>query len=230
MTHKLLLLVRHADAEKNALGQFAGNQASDSLTLTGATQLHRLAAELELFKTELGIESVGLATADSNRARMTADALARFTSSAPVRISGFRSINSGIAAGLTETEIAERHPDFSNALQLYREGVLSSYEIPYPTGAEPVMNFERDVVAALYSYLEQTNEDLRIILGHRSSITAVLLHYARMAHNYPQQFFGFIPLDACLTSCIDITPGGERIAWVNRPLLTRHLTLKARQA
>ena len=218
MSFRLLLLVRHADSEKNELGQFAGNEASDRLTAAGEQQLRRLTDEIELLIKELGIKSTGIAHADSGRARTTADALRLFSSDTPIATSGFRSIRSGVASGLRETEIAKIYPNFACSLQLYREGVLSSYNIPYPSGAEPVIDFESEVRHALHSILSGANRELQIIVGHRSSITALLLHYARLAHSYPPTFFGFIPLSACLTSCIDIRPGRECILWVNRVL------------
>lgn len=229
MIFRLLLLVRHADAEKNALDQFAGDEAADRLTMAGEKQLHLLTNEIELLIEHLRCASVTIAHADSGRAKATAVALARFSSHDPLPVPGFRSIRSGVAAGLTETQLTERHPEFSNALRLYREGVVSSYDIPYPVGAEPVIDFEREVLTALSDILANNPSELQIIVGHRSSITATLIHYARAAHSYPSNHFGFIPLDPCVPSCVDITAENHGILWVNRPITSQSLAVAAKR-
>ncbi len=215
---RFVLLIRHADSEKNALGQFAGDASSDRLTMAGKLQLERVRSEINSIISALGIKSIRIAHADSERAKTTAVALAGPLGAALKAVPEFRSIRSGIAAGMTESEIAIQYPEFYNSLTLYRAGVLSSYDIPYPLGAERVQDFERIVEGALRNLLSDAVNQFFIVIGHRSSITAILLYYARLVHEYPSNFFGYIPLDPCVTSCIDIRLGAEQILWVNRTI------------
>lgn len=216
MKRRYILLVRHAEAEKNVRGQFAGNDAADALTQTGEAQAASLVNQVRKLLAALQTRAVAVAYAGSLRAKETARALEEFSAAEPILVPQFRSIQAGVAAGLTEQDLAVQFPAFWTGLQLYREGVLSSYCIPYPPGAEDVRDFEASVMNALIQCTGESSSDLQIVIAHRSSITAILLYYARLSHKYPDDFFGFIPLEAGRVSLIEITAGDERIHWINR--------------
>jgi broad specificity phosphatase PhoE len=216
IARRFLLLVRHAAAEKNARLEFAGDESSDCLTEEGETQVLRLINEVTLFQNTLSIDCTAIFHADSGRARATALPLATSLETDHIQLAGFRSIQAGIAAGMREQDLWSEHRDFAVALHLYRAGLVSSYDIPYPEGAESVTEFEAVVEQALSVLLDNSQGGLSIVVGHRSSITASLLYFARRFHNYPRDFFGFVPLEPGLSSCVELTPDHCQIRWVNK--------------
>jgi broad specificity phosphatase PhoE len=121
-----------------------------------------------------------------------------------------------VLAGKTEEEAAASHPEYVEALRLYRAGLLNSYDIPSFEGKEDKRAFESRVACEVARILDHGNESLKVIVTHRSPITAALIDFARRYHGYPADFFGHVQLDLGRLSWVEeIENGRWRIRQVN---------------
>jgi broad specificity phosphatase PhoE len=112
-------------------------------------------------------------------------------------------------AGIEEVKARRIAPRFVDDLELYRAGVFNSYRL---SGyGEDVREFETRINASLVRLLA-TDFKLVAIVAHRSSITASLIILARLSLGYPENFYGYIPLELGNLSAAFINL--ENVAWV----------------
>lgn len=191
-----LLLVRHAESEKNIGEKFDGNPSLDRLTEDGRRSVQRIASALDNLSKEMSIK---IFCANSGRAKETAELLAP-QEHEPLIIDSFGSMNSGPFSGLDDSQLAASFPDFFQDLQLFRAGVLSGYALRTPDGAERWVDFERKISTAIGA-ISKSSSDLCIIVCHRSAMIALYNHFARSLLDYPNGHLGFMntpPLTSAL--------------------------------
>ena len=133
-------------------------------------------------------------SAQSERAESTATSIARRIGVPTKSFQALRSIRVAYP-GVSEDDVAELNPEFMSQIALYRLGLYNSYDIVLPDGCEACGDFEKRVMAAIYELISIPEESLKIIVLHRSAITATLFHFARKHYLYPEDFYGYIPLD-----------------------------------
>ena len=146
MRPKLLLLVRHAESEKNVVPSFSRQDGAEAVTEEGRRQCRGLASVLRplLARFDDGTGACLAAHAAATvRSVTTAELLAKQLGCVLERHEGLLPISAGSLAGLTENVAQAEAPEFSRALNLYRAGVLSSYQIP--GYGESVKDFEERV-------------------------------------------------------------------------------------
>lgn len=208
-----LFLVRHVEARKNVAESFAGADENDELTGHGGAAADALARDMEVLGGMVPNGIGEVVCSSSPRAEATANTIANRLG-APIRSDErLRSIGSGELSGVPESEAWRTHPRYMKALQLYRAGLLNSYNIPEFDRKETKAAFESRITAAMRSILETPNN--KIIVAQRSPITAILIWCARQTYNYPADFFGHVQLDLGRTSLISVTQGAPRIHAVN---------------
>lgn len=210
-----LFLVRHVEARKNVSESFSGTPEQDALTSEGVSAAAALARDMETLGVALpgGIKEIVCST--SPRAKATAAAIGERLA-APVRWDDrLRSIGSGALSGVTETSAWRTHPQYMKALQLYRAGLLNSYDIPEFEEKETKSAFEARVAEAMLSILATPHN--KIVVTQRSPITAILIWCARQTYNYPADFFGHVQLDLGCASLVSIFDGIPRLHVVNWP-------------
>lgn len=190
-----LLLIRHLESTKNVRNAISSTDDRESLTHRGCLEGRRLAAAIAFFQEKNGLRLRYVHCAHSARAIQTADLIATRTGAVTKPYEDLRSTRSGILAGLSEADAARISPGFIWQLQLYRAGLLSSYELERAEGKEPISDFERRVRRRLLRIIKGQGETLKIIITHRSPLTAMLLYFARTYYRYPRSFYGHVPLD-----------------------------------
>ena len=97
--------------------------------------------------------------------------------------------------GVKKDEAAITHPRFLRELRLYRSGLFNAYHFTVAEGHEDKRDFERRVASCIDAILAIPEEDLKIVIAHRSSITATLLRCARESLGYPRSFYGYVRID-----------------------------------
>ncbi len=209
---RFLFLVRHADSTKNRKGTFSGDNISDEITREGELEIRCMVAGLKNRLAEYDVGSSIVCTANSGRATHTAEAISNSLSMPVATYSELGSIRSGRLSGVTEETARGDYAEYMRWLDLYRVGLASSYDIPRPEDAEPLVSFEARIEAVLTQIL-CSPEESKVVVAHRSPITAILLSFARKYHGYPLDFFGFVPLSTCGISLVNIEAG--RIEFVD---------------
>lgn len=183
-----ILLVRHAESEKNIEENFDGNASLDTLTAHGRKTCAKIADAL---LDTLEENSIKFYSAESGRARETAKIISGDNLRAMETVNAFGSMRSGPFAGMDDKRISIEFPVFFSDLQLFRAGLLSGYRVRKPEGAEKWIDFEERLSAALEPILAD-DTSIKIIVCHRSAMIALLNRFARQLLGYPSSHFGFV--------------------------------------
>lgn len=190
-----LFLVRHAESSKNTSGHFSTEAESEPLTSAGIRSATCIADALRGFAKESRFRVQKVYATRSVRAIDTARVIGERLEVPVASYPRLRSTGAGLLMGVKEEEAASSHPEFWHQLRLYRSGLFDAYRFTVAEGHEDKRDFERRVAACIDEILEKSGEQLKIIVAHRSSITATLLRFARQSLGYPEDFYGYVPID-----------------------------------
>ncbi len=185
----MIYLVRHCESTKNRDVKFSSAQSMEGLTSDGEARAEQIFAALTRIMSER-IQKADLFVSPSARCLDTALIGAEHLGLEAVCDSRLESIDPGDAAGMSENDVQSRWPNFFHDLKLYRAGLLCSYKIRAPNGAESTLHLEHRVS----SFLVDRDVSLRhgaIIIASRSSISAILIYFCRQMLAYPEAYFGY---------------------------------------
>lgn len=211
---RMTLLVRHGEADKNVRKHFSRDDGSEYLTRRGAQQGIELATHLRDAVLAAAWDgspvNPSVHAAPASRTYETASSLAAVFGAEVLVHEGLRPISAGHLAGLSEDAAARVAPEFVRRLSLYRAGILNSYDLM--DYGESVRDFEARIAEALASIDTTRPDGLRVIVGHRSCLTALLIIAARRSLGYPSNFYGYIPLDVGMIS--GYVEHQESVSWI----------------
>jgi broad specificity phosphatase PhoE len=190
-----LLFIRHLESEKNLNNSFASFNDDEPLTEAGKAMGEELGDVLSELVKNNNINIKNIYSASSKRGLETAQLLANKLKLPIVSFDELCSSRTGSLQGKSEEEVQKENPNFIKQLELYRKGLLSSYEFEIIEGKESKASLEKRVMDTVNNIINDIDEDLKIVIFHRSSLTACLINYARESYSYPKDFFGFIKLD-----------------------------------
>lgn len=208
---KVLLLIRHAESLKNIKKQLSSDVDKEALTLRGKKQAKELAKNVSEFVHNCGLTVTHVYCADSSRAIHTGTYLAGALGIDVVSFPQFKSFSVGIHAGKSEAEIERIDPSFIADMALYRKSLLNSYNIIYQGSKDTLKQYENSVSATLHKILDSDDENCKIVIMHRSALTASLLDIARAHYNYPKDFYGYIQINLATISLIEVNDETMRI-------------------
>src|SRR5205085_4580294 len=120
-----------------------------------------------------------------------------------------RSTKPGALKGKSEAEAIKTNPEFIEQLYLFRNGLFNAYDFTVADNKEPKKDFEKRVLNCLDAILFDESESVKIVIAHRSSITCILLEFAKKYYNYPRTFSGHILLDLGRLSLIERTSSNK---------------------
>ena len=212
---KWLLFVRHTESSKNLEDRFARRNDSDSLTETGNEQAQDLAVDVCGFARHLTAGNIIVASSDSPRAMESASALAALVGVELIKDPNLRSIIVPETEGMSTNELLATDPGAAREYNLYRGGLYSSYRLRH-TGKYS-RSYEARVRDALDRYLA-LSEEVGIVFAHRSTFTTALIAFARDVGYYPDEFFGYLPMEFGCSALVEFCGGtANRVVFANLP-------------
>lgn len=216
-------LLRHFESEKNVADTMSLKD-EEKLTDKGRTQCVSFASKFKALCDSNNLHITSIESADSIRAKETAQIISKELQCESVRYwSQLRSTSAGILAGKSLEEIKIEDQFFYYHYWLYRKGVLNLYYMDnnwMDSQKESKKEFEERVMRVLLEITKDMNHnDSKLIVGHRSSITAILIEFARRAGFYPKDFYGSIDLSLGGLSWITVDKGDIEFKYVDEILL-----------
>ncbi len=208
-----ILILRHLESEKNKNKAFSSIYDSEQLTTKGRIKGTSIAKDIKAYVESESLKVNNIYCANSIRSIMTAQYI---TNALKVGIKSYdelRSNNSGSLLGKNEKEALIENPLFMKQLKLFRSGLYSSYDFVKVHEREDKRDFELRVNTCINSILKDESEDLKIFVLHHSSLTAVMINFARTYYNYPVNFYGRVDCDLGNIYLID----SEQIILCNSP-------------
>lgn len=212
-----IILIRHLESIKNVKTQFASNKNLEGLTKKGENQGIILSKKINNYIRYSSSKIKNIYCAESSRAIETANIIASEMNLSIKPYVNLNSIRHNLFSGLSENEVEKIDPEFIYQLKLYRLGLFNSYCIKNHEENENVIDFESRIVKSLTDIIEnEEDENLKIIILHRSSILATLFYYVRFYYNYPKDFYGYVQIDVGKICFLEITNGLLFIKCINK--------------
>jgi broad specificity phosphatase PhoE len=210
-------LIRHLESVKNVNKTFSSIKDSEPLTKNSYKKGIELGHTIYEIQDITNIPITGIFTAKSERSTSTAKFISDQLGCNYIPMSDLRSIRYA-SQGISESKASQATPRFIKELELYRCGLFNSYDISTPEGSEELGEFESRISKTLKKVIRHNGDGIKIIIAHRSSITASLVYFAREFHKYPDDFFGFVRLNLGYGSLIKINKNSSSIDIINKPM------------
>lgn len=214
MCNSNILLIRHLESTKNIDNSFSSSENLEPLTDQALKSGTDLGEQISVLSSVLNTRVKNVYCAKSERAISTARLISDMLKAKVISEEDLTSIRYS-ANGVSESNAKKDNPAFIRNLELYRKGLLSSYDIATPKGSEKLEDFEKRVDNVMNRIHDENQSGLIIVIAHRSSVTAALLRYARLYHNYPSRFFGYIELSFGYASLVQLSGEKPFIRYVN---------------
>lgn len=212
---KYLLLLRHVETVKNVNQDFSAND-KNCITLEGKKQAKELAIYISDFIKNKSLNLTQIYTSESIRSINTASLLSSELNLSISIVKGLVSYSLGEMGKLTDQQIENKYPTFYKKLILFKNNLLSSYEVDFPNDAENPFEFEKRVENGMNQLLMDTKEDLTIIILNRSVITAIAILLLRRNGQYPKDFYGFVPVKNGSVTLLEYTNNTWVFHFVNK--------------
>jgi broad specificity phosphatase PhoE len=162
-----LYLLRHAEAYKNLAKVHGGGD--QRLTPTGENQARTLGHFL--LRTRGGAEGLRIVHQPEGRSEATAQHIGGVVSKAIVEVPDLVGVRLGVAGGLSEKELEERHPEVATALAAWRANKGDLSQRPRVSGSEPMEEFAERIRRGLVSSIEACDPgDSLAIVGTTSTL------------------------------------------------------------
>lgn len=205
---------RHDESTKNLADRFARSGDDDELTMRGMQGAVVLGHELREFAEFLEAESVEVHASTAQRVVASAKHVAEQLE-CPLHVDARLSpLISPMTAGLSFDEFALKSPRVARQINLYRGGLLNSYDIA--SIGESTYPFERQV-RAVVDDMATARADLVVLIANRSVLTSALINIARLSTSYPGDFFGIVPLDHGSVGLASLDDGAWTLHFANLP-------------
>lgn len=200
---KTIILIRHVESLKNKGNRLSSDGLNEYLTKKGCAQARLLANNIKFFIENNNLTAKHIYSANSSRAIMTGEYIADKLSLDVVSYDEFKSFSVGNYSGMSERKIKNIDPEFIDKLMLYRKSLLNSYDIIYHGSKETLIEYERKVMNRFKDIVDADDENCKVIVMHRSALTATLINIAREYYSYPRDFYGYIKIDLGSVTIID---------------------------
>src|SRR5579885_672873 len=199
-------LLRHFESEKNRKATLSKLADDDSLTEQGRKRCISFAQALHNEVRADALEMNTIVTSSAARAIETAKIIASTLEIDDVRVCSFlRSTWSGPYAGLSSRKIRSINKTWYDSFQLYKAGLFNQYQFDQGhlvIGAESKRSFERRVVDGLLATLDGLSGTAVLVVANRSSLTAILLHFAR-------KYYGYVQIDLGSVTVLEQAANGD---------------------
>ena len=188
------LLIRHCESKKNSLGYLEFD--NDNLTDNGLKKANILANNINYFIKQNKILVNKLYCSPTIRSKETCKIIASKCKLTPVIINNLNSIRYSSEYNLTENEFKIKEKNFFNQLSLYRNGLFNAYFFQKLDNVDSQKEYESRVIKSLKNEIVEDNKnDIIIIVANHSSLTAIIIYFARIFNNYSNDYYGKIDID-----------------------------------
>ena len=201
-TSRYVFLVRHPESVKNVTGALGSAAGREALTARGRDQVAEIVSGFSAVRDVFSCNFV-LYSSASLRSQAVAAALATDFGISLITSAVLNSIDAGLATGLTRQESEALVPGYAMHMDLYERGVENGYSFQHP--GQPLEEFENAVSAFIHD-LEESRAPCVILVGHKSALTAAIIHFARRGHGYPEDFFGYVDIPLASVSVVRLSP------------------------
>jgi len=205
---QLLLLARHAESEKNSRSFYSSTGGLEPLTPHGYSQAETLGDWVRALAITRSCRLQMVFHSTTTRASETARVIASRNTAPLLPCAALDPLQSDGLSGLTASEAEKRFPRFAGQLKLYRAGLRSAYHVEWP--GESIHELELRVSDFLMTHvLDSAIDGALMIVGHKSSLTCLMVQLLRAMKRYPEDFYGYMDIPVSSLTAVTLPFSSE---------------------
>ena len=209
-----IFLIRHAESTKNIHEQFSDPSIQFHLTEQGKQQALEVAQILSKSLQGYDQKEIVVVTNQEKRTLQSAQIISGELKVTLVITKELMPMDSGHLRGMSEASAKIEYPELMDKMEMYKRGLLDGYDIAYP-GGDNVEEFQNRVIKEFFSILKQHQQEVIVMIAHRSTITAILSFYKSQLER--KRFYYRFKLDLSGISEIEVSDENlTLIKYVNR--------------
>ena len=186
-----IFLIRHGESLKNTLNTYTTASGKEPLTKYGKYQAESIADGLITYVETNDFKDVVLFSGNDIRSLDSAYSISKKLNIPLMVRDELDSIAGNSSSGKLAEELYEENPVFGESIRLYRAGLRSGYEVPWPS----VTTMELEHI--LSPFLEEIlvcDDTLSIVISHKSIITCLAIQLLRKFGQYPLDYYGYVDI------------------------------------
>ena len=186
-----IFLIRHGESLKNTLNAYSTFSGKEPLTKFGRYQ-SKCAANylLKYYKTQ-SPQCVALYVANDKRSIESAEMISKELQIKSRKVEELLAFVGSDSDGRLADDLYKEKAEFGNKVHLYRAGLLSAYDVPWPAGS--TKNFEKNLQLFFERNL-QIDNGMSIVVSHKSVITGLSIAILKRYSNYPRNYYGYVDI------------------------------------
>lgn len=186
-----IFLIRHGEALKNTLNAYSTLSGQEPLTKFGKYQSECSANFLLQYYRNHKPQNVEIYAANDKRSIESAEVISKKLFIQYKKTDELLAFIGRESDGKLADDLYTEKPEFGKKVQLYRAGLLSGYDVPWPAGNTKSMEkkmqlfFERNLL---------NDNSMSIVVTHKSIITCLSMIILKRYNNYPKDYYGYIDI------------------------------------
>lgn len=186
-----ILLIRHVESLKNTLNSCSSLDGKEPITKYGYYQSETLAKYIAERFGSYPTSDVSIYCASDNRSKITAATIAEVLKTDFTIVDPLSSFTNPNTSGKINDDLYRENQDFEKKLKLYRAGLISASEVPWPTGDTALFQKKLEWFA---NDIQLYSRPCSVIVGHKSSLTCLAFVILRHFNRYPNEFYGYMDI------------------------------------
>lgn len=208
---KRIVLIRHVESLKNTLNACSSLDGREPVTKYGRYQASAIAEYLKKEISEWKGDTL-LFTAEDNRSRFTATVISGELNLPIKEVKALSPYTSSEASGVFLDDLFSMDRVFKKRFEAYRAGLISAWDVPWPTGDTSEMQRMLESFADEAKLIGECNA---IVVGHKSTLTCLAFVLLRRLGCYPDEFYGYVDIKPGHGIVIEIENGVADVACVD---------------
>ncbi len=186
-----IFLIRHGESLKNTLKAYSTISGKEPLTKFGRYQSECAANYLLQYNKAHKPQCLALYAANDNRSIETASVISKKLQIQIRKVDELLAFVGSNSSGKLAENLYEEEPEFGKNVRLYRAGLISAYNVPWPAGN--TKSLEENIQLFFENNLLIDN-CTSIVVSHKSIITCLSIIMLKRYSNYPENYYGYIDI------------------------------------
>lgn len=186
-----IFLIRHGESLKNTLNAYSTLSGKEPLTKFGEYQSDCVANYLLQYYKSQKPQRLVLYVANDRRSLESAATISKKLQIQPRKADELLAFVGSDSNGKLAGNLYEEKPEFGKKVQLYRAGLLSAYDVPWPAGN--TKDLEKNI-KLFFEHNLMVDNGMSIVISHKSIITCLSIIMLKRYSNYPKNYYGYIDI------------------------------------
>ncbi len=186
-----IFLIRHGESLKNTLNAYSTISGKEPLTKYGKYQAGCAADYLTQYLSTNRTGHTALYSAPDKRSLNSAEIISQKLHIPVTTLQNLSTFTGPDLSGKLADNLYNEQPEFGRSVQLYRAGLMSAYDVPWPDGKTVQLERDMDIILKERFLNDDTSS---IIVSHKSIITCLAILLLKKYGSYPENYYGYVDI------------------------------------